>query len=714
MKASLWVQHMTQRVQHYLPRRGSLPAYLIAVALTAMALFARLVMAPVDAGWQYVTFFPAVTLAVVIGGFGPGLLATLIGIGFATFLFTPPYYALSLANLQNSFWANVVFLADGLIVCFLIEAMHRYHQKYMVELAETRLASDQLAFSNEALRESETFRRSVFDSRTEQVAVLDAHGVIIAVNQAWHRSAVENGAPGLGRNAVGLNYLNVCNGVADHPGGAEAAPAAAGILAVLQGEKDEFSLAYPCHSPTEERWFMLRVTPLQGARQGVVVAHENISQRKAMEKVLMHHAAIVESSQDAIIGKTLEGIITSWNPGAEKVFGFTREEVLGRHISLLIPPDCQKAEDEVLALVRQGIAQTHYQTVNCRKDGQLIDISATLSPLRDATGKIVGVSKIARDITEQKRIEQEIRIAATAFEAQEGMMVTDANNIILRVNRAFSLNTGYSAQEAVGQHVRLLRSRRHNASFYADMWATVGHNGFWQGEIWNRRKNGEVYPEWLTITAVKAPTGETTHYVGTHTDITSRKAAEDEIRHLAFYDPLRRLPNRRLLIDRLHHALATAIRMQRLGALMFIDLDKFKILNDTLGHDKGDLLLQQVAERLVTCVREGDTVARLGGDEFVVILEVLSEDTQNAFVQADSLGRKVLATLGQTYLLDGDAFDSTPSIGISLFGPRACSTQELLKEADTAMYEAKAAGGNTLRFFADLDAHSAMAVLHSQ
>jgi diguanylate cyclase (GGDEF)-like protein/PAS domain S-box-containing protein len=421
-----------------------------------------------------------------------------------------------------------------------------------------------------------------------------------------------------------------------------------------------------------------------------------------MENALMHHASIVESSEDAIIGKTLEGIVTSWNRGAEKVFGFSREEALGQHISMMIPPAYQKAEDDVLALVRQGITQTHYQTVGCRKDGRLIDISATLSPMRDMTGRIVGVAKIARDITEHKRIEQEIRIAATAFEAQEGMMVTDANNIILRVNPAFCLNTGYTAQEAIGQHVSLLHSGRHTTSFYADMWATIARVGFWQGEIWNRRKNGEVYPEWLTITAVKAPNGATTHYVGTHTDITSRKAAEDEIRHLAFYDPLTRLPNRRLLIDRLHHALATASRMERLGALMFIDLDKFKTLNDTFGHDKGDLLLQQVAERLLTCVREGDTVARLGGDEFVVILEVLSEDTPSAIVQADSLGRNILTTLGQTYLLAGQPFDSKPSIGVTLFGPRASSAQELLKEADIAMYESKAVGGNTLRFFTGL------------
>lgn len=704
MEGVLFVRRLAEKVPHYLPQRGGFVGYLIAVALTVIALLARLFMAPVDAGLQYVTFFPAVTLAVVIGGFGPGLLATFIGIVFASFLFTPPYYSLSLSNLQTSSWSNLVFLADGLIVCFAIEAMHRYRQKYMAELAETRLIADQTAGINQALRDSEAFSVSVFDSRIEQVAVLNEQGCIMAVNEAWHRFAMENGAPKYGRNVVGLNYLDVCYCASAHPDGDGdgANGAIAGILAVMKGELNEFSLEYPCHSPAEERWFNMRVMPLQGARLGVVVAHENISRRKSLEKARMHHASIVESSEDAIIGKSLDGIITSWNQGAENVFGYSCDEALGQHFSLMIPLAYREEERKILEQVRQGIALTNYQTVNRRKDGKLIDISVTLSPLRDATGQVVGASKIARDITAQKRIEEELRIAATAFEAQEGMIVTDAHNIILRVNRAFTLNTGYAAEEVMGQHVRLLKSGRHDAAFYAAIWDTIGRHGFWQGEVWNRRKSGEVYPEWLTITAVKNPAGETTHYVGTHTDITSRKVAEDEIRNLAFYDPLTRLPNRRLLMDRLHHALTTAERMERQGALMFIDLDNFKTLNDTWGHAQGDLLLQQVAERLVVCVREGDTVARLGGDEFVVILEVLSEHAPDAIAQAESVGRKILATLGQTYLLAGHEFQSTPSIGITLFGPRECSAQELIKEADNAMYQAKTAGRNTLRFFSEL------------
>ena len=209
---------------------------------------------------------------------------------------------------------------------------------------------------------------------------------------------------------------------------------------------------------------------------------------------------------------------------------------------------------------------------------------------------------------EKRAIEADLRIAASAFEAQEGLMITDANGVILRVNQAFTDTTGYTAEEAVGQTPRILKSDRHNADFFRAMWESIAKTGIWQGEIWDRRKNGEIYPKWLTISAVKRDDGVVTHYVGSHFDISERKAAEERIQLLAFYDPLTELPNRRLLLDRLQQALASCARSGREGALLFIDLDNFKNLNDTLGHDIGDSLLQQVAQSLVSCIREGDTV----------------------------------------------------------------------------------------------------------
>ena len=319
------------------------------------------------------------------------------------------------------------------------------------------------------------------------------------------------------------------------------------------------------------------------------------------------------------------------------------------------------------------------------------------------------LEEMARDIgqaldhlslqAERKQTEEQLRIAATAFESQQGMMITDANSVILRVNRAFTKTTGYTAEEAVGQTPSLLQSGRHDKAFYAGMWESIKDTGGWQGEIWDRRKNGEIYPKWLTITAVKADDGTVTHYVGTHADISERKAADEQIAFLAYHDALTGLPNRRLLQDRLQQALASGARSGRNGALFLLDLDNFKTLNDTLGHDTGDLLLQQVGHRLATCVREGDTVARLGGDEFVVLLEGLSDLPEEAAKQAEALGEKILATLNQPYLLAGHETRSTPSIGVTLFSGQQTSMEELMKQTDLAMYQSKTAGRNTLRFF---------------
>ena len=303
------------------------------------------------------------------------------------------------------------------------------------------------------------------------------------------------------------------------------------------------------------------------------------------------------------------------------------------------------------------------------------------------------------DITEIKKSEAEIRIAATAFESQEGMLITDADANILRVNSAFTEITGYTAAEAIGKNPRMLSSGYQDSDFYTEMWRILEDSGAWEGEIWNRRKNGEIYPERLAITVVRDQHGNVTNYVASMSDITQYKRSEEEIQRLAYYDHLTGLPNRRMLMDRLGHALSYTSRGHRQGALLFIDLDNFKILNDTLGHALGDMLLQQVSQRLASCVREGDTVARFGGDEFVVMLDDLSEEPFEASEQAKVIGEKIVATLAFPYQLATHEFTCTPSLGITLFHGRDQNVDELLKQADIAMYQAKNAGRNTLRFF---------------
>jgi diguanylate cyclase (GGDEF)-like protein/PAS domain S-box-containing protein len=304
-----------------------------------------------------------------------------------------------------------------------------------------------------------------------------------------------------------------------------------------------------------------------------------------------------------------------------------------------------------------------------------------------------------RMMSELEEREAALRIAATAFEAEEGMMVTDENANIIQINQAFTDLTGYIVQDVIGKNPSILKSDRQSSVFFERMWGSLQRDRSWQGEIWNRRKNGEIFPAWLSITAVVDKNGKVTNYVGAYVDFTERKKAENEIHHLAFYDPLSQLPNRRLLLDRLHQGIATGARNRTGGALMFLDLDNFKTLNDTKGHAIGDLLLIEVSRRLQACVREGDTVARFGGDEFVLLLESLSEDSAHAAVQARAIGEKVLKSLSDPYELEGSEFHSSSSMGITLFINYKDTMDELLKQADTAMYEAKKSGRNTLRFF---------------
>ena len=541
-----------------------------------------------------------------------------------------------------------------------------------------------------ALVRSERNLRGIYENTPLAYQALDGEGNFIDVNPAWCAML------GLERSEViGRKFADFLV-----EGGAETLDE---VFRRFQHQGEvhgyEFEIAHKDGSRLEVELDCKAGYDEAGGFQRAHCILHDITRRKEVERVMMHHAAIVESSNDAIVSTTLDGIITSWNDSAEQMLGYRRQEVLGQHVGLLIPESLGREEEIILGKIGAGVAIKHYHTLRRHKNGQLINVSITISPLRDAEGNIVGAAKIARDITEQKRAEQELRLAATAFESQEGMLITDGEGTILRVNKTFSAITGYPAEEVVGRKASLLKSGRHDEKFFRNLWQTVDREGAWHGEIWNRRQDGGCFPAWLTVTAVKGETGQVTHYVGTLTDITQRKEAEEEIRELAFYDQLTHLPNRRLLMDRLQRALASANRSQRAGGLLFIDLDNFKTLNDTFGHDHGDLLLREVAQRLGTCIRDGDTVARLGGDEFVVMIEDLSTNRQEAAEAARVVSEKILAALDVPYQLAGHEHHSTPSIGVTLFAEHPQGVDELLKQADIAMYQAKAAGRNTVRFF---------------
>ena len=433
------------------------------------------------------------------------------------------------------------------------------------------------------------------------------------------------------------------------------------------------------------------------------VSFRDISERHKYEQALREseekYRRLFENAGDLAYGTDLNGVFTAVSESLLNVTGYKRNELINAHISkILNPENLELARRMTAAKVASEKQVTRYELEITDKNGRQIQLEL-VTTLTHRNGEPVGVQGIGRDISERKQFETDLRIAATAFESQESLMITDADCVILRVNKAFSNCTGYTAEEVVGQTPRIFKSGRHDKHFYRSMWDIITRTGTWQGEIWDRRKNGEVYPKWLTISAVKGSDGVVTHYVGSHIDITERKVAEEKIRQLAFHDPLTRLPNRQLLLDRLQQSLISSVRNGKKGALLFLDLDNFKTLNDTLGHAMGDLLLQQAAERLISSIREGDTVARLGGDEFVVMLEDLSEQPIEAAEQAETVGEKILAALSQPYLLGTNTFRSSGSIGATIFRGDHQEAEELLKQADIAMYQAKKAGRNALRFF---------------
>ncbi|WP_187271591.1 EAL domain-containing protein [Massilia arenae] len=329
--------------------------------------------------------------------------------------------------------------------------------------------------------------------------------------------------------------------------------------------------------------------------------------------------------------------------------------------------------------------------------GRQVTVLTTKIPLFNEDGSVGGLCGISFDISERRAAEESNRVAATVFQSAEGMFIAGRDRRILRVNEAYCMMTGYSAGELAGGMLPPCALSREGSDAGAAMWKAAEAEGKWQGEIWTSRKDGSTYPARLTVTAVRDSSGSITHYVGTQGDITAQKTAQDEIVRLAYSDPLTGLANRRMLLERLHHAMPLHQRAGQIAALLFLDLDNFKDLNDLRGHGVGDRLLLQVAKRISACTRACDTVARIGGDEFVVLLENVGRDEQEAAHHAAMTGKKILDALREPFDIDGMTHHATCSLGAALSTEGAIDT--LMKRGDMAMYRAKHEGKNTLCFF---------------
>jgi diguanylate cyclase (GGDEF)-like protein/PAS domain S-box-containing protein len=474
---------------------------------------------------------------------------------------------------------------------------------------------------------------------------------------------------------------------------------ASGNLSHRLSEQGGDELAETAHA------FNLMSDRLESERRAREAAMEEIRQLASFQH------AVLEASDSAILVTDRDGMLIHFNPAAETLLGYRAGDVVGRmkpdrfhepaELAAHAPAVAEalgiatpQGADILFALPRHGLSERQEWTWTAA-DGRRFPVFLSVSGVYAEDGSLLGFMGVAQDISALRRADERMREAAKVFEASpEGIVVTDADGAIRAVNPAFSRITGYTAEEVAGKNPRILKSGRHDVVFYRALWQSLSDTGHWEGEIWNRRRNGDVFPVWQSISAVRNGQGDIVEYVAMFSDISRRREAEEELRYRAWHDALTGLPNRGLLDEHLQLALREARRSGTKVAVIFMDLDYFKTVNDTLGHATGDILLCQAAERLGSCVRDIDTLARQGGDEFVVVLQGIRHAQDAARVAA-----KLIDAMDQPFDLNGQRAHISASAGITLYPDDGGDTQSLYRNADLAMYRAKSAGRNNFQFY---------------
>jgi len=432
---------------------------------------------------------------------------------------------------------------------------------------------------------------------------------------------------------------------------------------------------------------------------GLLLSRRSIQSIRRIERALilseMRFRRVVDGNLIGIFVAEPDGAVVEANDAFLHMLGYTRAEMLAGGLDW-IAATAEEYRSLDAAAVQQAAVQDgceSYEKEMIRKDGTRVFVYAGAARFDDS-GRIVCFTL---DVTTRRQSEQQLRLASKVFDgSSEGILITDAEARIVSVNRAFTEITGYALQEVVGQNPRILKSGAMSAAFYREMWQRLLTVGHWDGEIYDRRKSGEIYPKWLNIDAVKDPDGRVSHYVAIFSDISERKAAQERLRYQAEHDPLTGLPNRSQFAARLERALAHAERRGGQLAVMFIDLDHFKAINDNYGHLIGDILLREAAARLAGCVRKSDTLSRQGGDEFVAVLESVPDADAVAQVAV-----KLIDVMSQPFDINGHRLQVGSSIGISMYPQDGTDMTTLMHGADAAMYRAKTEGRSSFRFYAE-------------
>ncbi len=453
---------------------------------------------------------------------------------------------------------------------------------------------------------------------------------------------------------------------------------------------------------SNERHYLLYIAPYETTKPGhfgaiitLLDRTEHLAQERKMNESRERLMAIMDNSTSIVTLKDLAGRYEFVNRRFEKRFGLNADDVVGRTDTQIFGKKTgDHTRTKELEVIRCQEAIESEESLE-HKDGNRYLLSIRF-PLFSADNVVQGICTQSTDITDRKHAEEQLRLAARVFDrAGEGIVVTDPEQHILTVNDAFSKVTGYHADEVIGETPSVLASGRHKDEFYQEMWDRLRENGWWQGEIWNKRKSGEVYPEWLTINTVHDSDGTVTNYVGIFSDITMVKESQKKVEFLATHDELTSLPNRALFLDRIRQAIMRSERTKGMFAVFFFDLDNFKVVNDSLGHAAGDEMLVEVAKVLRGCLRSADTVARFGGDEFALLIE----DTNIG--EADSTARRITEALSHSISVAGRPVFVSASMGIAIFPDDGDDAETLLKNADNAMYKAKESGKRNHQFCTD-------------
>ncbi len=408
----------------------------------------------------------------------------------------------------------------------------------------------------------------------------------------------------------------------------------------------------------------------------------------------------LDVAQVMLLALNGKGEITMINNKGCEILEYEEEELIGKNwLETCIPED---KKEEVMEIFRNAVIEgdsliESVENYVITKTGKRKLIEYRNAIIKDDSGNIIGSLSSGQDITQQKKDEEDLRLLSQVFKcSNDAITITDPNANIIDVNESFTDITGYSREEAIGKGMNIMKSDKHDKEFYRNMWKSLLKTGQWSGEIWDRRKNGEIFPKWVSISSITGDYNQTLYYISIFSDITVIKQAEEKLRRLAHYDMLTNLPNRVLFLDRLENALHRAKRYETLLAVMFLDLDGFKLINDTLGHRAGDKLLVEVAERLSHSIRKSDTAARLGGDEFTVIMLDIA-----GMSSASLIAKRIVYALSKSYHINEKEVYVTASIGIAIFPYDGYNTEELIKNADTAMYHAKEMGKNNYQFFSE-------------